>query len=95
MKQQIIFLIAFFCSGFCFAQNNTMPQQYSFAGNSSAVSVTNDSVAAGHLNLLSAPVANSPYKTSLIKDGLVITSAVGVTLLGYELIILRKGQNSE
>lgn len=28
----------------------------------------------------------SPYKTGLIKDGLVITGALGVTLLGYELI---------
>ncbi|MEP6583457.1 MAG: phosphatase PAP2 family protein [Ginsengibacter sp.] len=31
-------------------------------------------------------IANSPYKTSLVKDGLVLTGAVGVTLLGYELI---------
>lgn len=29
---------------------------------------------------------NSPYTTSLLKDGLAITGAVGVTLLGYTLI---------
>ncbi|MEP7252965.1 MAG: phosphatase PAP2 family protein [Ginsengibacter sp.] len=28
----------------------------------------------------------SPYKTSVLKDGLAIAGAVGVTLLGYELI---------
>jgi membrane-associated phospholipid phosphatase len=35
-------------------------------------------------------VTNSPYTTSLLKDGLVITGAVGVTLLGYELIKNKK-----
>ena len=35
-------------------------------------------------------VANSPYTTSLLKDGLVITGAVGITLLGYELIKNKK-----
>lgn len=30
--------------------------------------------------------ASSPYKTSFVKDGLAIAGAVGVTLLGYELI---------
>lgn len=90
MKQSIIFFVTFFCSGFCFAQNNTMAPQYTFAGNSSASIITNDSVAAIHLNLLSAPVATSPYKTSLIKDGLVITAAAGVTLLGYVLIKNKK-----
>ncbi len=31
-------------------------------------------------------VPGSPYKTSLLKDGLVITGAVGLNLLGYQLV---------
>ena len=36
--------------------------------------------------LYTSEASASPYKTSLIKDGLVIAAATGATLLGYELI---------
>jgi membrane-associated phospholipid phosphatase len=38
---------------------------------------------------------NSPYHTSFVKDGLVITAAAGVTLLGYNLIKNKKDLTSE
>jgi membrane-associated phospholipid phosphatase len=93
MKSIAIFCVAFLYFQFCFAQNNLLPYQYNFSGFTSLPIISIDSGIQVNLNPLYEPGAHSPspYKTGLIKDGLVITAATGVTLIGYELIKNKKG----
>src|SRR6476620_11576843 len=79
MKGYFIFCISFFYFQFCFAQKCISHYPNISAGGQSTSLRTN-------INALYQEGAPSPYKTTLIKDGLVITGAVGLTLIGYELI---------
>jgi len=95
MKLSIIFCVAFLCNQLCFAQN-TSPQ-YNFPGSTSLTFTPGDSAAGIQLNSLygQGSHAPSPYKTSLLTDGLAIAGAVGVTLLGYELIKNKRNLTNE
>jgi membrane-associated phospholipid phosphatase len=92
MKSIAFFCVAFFYFQFCFAQNNLLPYQYNFSSYSSLTLISADSGRQLHPNSLyeAGSHAPSPYKTGLIKDGLAITAATGVTLIGYELIKNKK-----
>ena len=90
MKRCIIFWAIFLYYQLCFAQHSLSPHQYTFSANPFAGPLAEPGNKA-NINSLYEGGSPSPYKTSLIKDGLVITAAVGVTLLGYELIKNKRG----
>ncbi len=85
MKQFIIFYAALLTCQFCFGQDSlsSSPQLFQ-SGSSSKVLIHNDS--SGSIRV----AAVSPYKTTFVTDALVITGAVGTTLLGYSLINNKK-----
>src|SRR6476661_5811910 len=86
MKGYFIFCISFFYFQFCFAQKSISHYPNISAGGQSTSLNTTDAGMRTNINSLYQEGAPSPYKTTLIKDGLVITGAVGLTLIGYELI---------
>jgi membrane-associated phospholipid phosphatase len=89
MKQLIIVIASFFYYQYCFSQNSIVQHHYT-PGNTFFPSAPFDSIASINNYSLKKERAPSPYKTSFTKDGLAITGAVGVTLLGYELIKNKK-----
>ncbi len=88
MKTIAIFCIMFFSSRPCAAQNSLFSYRYNSSGSPSLGHGFADSSAGIKSISLYGTGSHfaSPYTTSLIKDGLAITAATGVTLLGYELI---------
>lgn len=102
MKNYFAVLITFFCFQFSFAQKNAHDEID--VTSLKDISITTNTIenSTPHLLKLNEGViknpllkayqadANSPYKTALLKDGLIITGAFGVTLLGYELIKNKK-----
>lgn len=87
MKKHLIFCTALFYGTLCFAQNDSLMQRDTSQARVSMQANNFDPLQS--LNTNGFPVKTkppSPYKTSFLKDGLVITGAVGVTLLGYSLI---------
>lgn len=94
MKQGVILFLTFFCFQFCFSQDDSLSQYTISAGGSSPSFLIKPGFNKNSHTRNLAP-AESPYKTSFIKDGLVITGALGVTLLGYELIKNKKDLTNE
>ena len=110
MKKYFIFLTAFLCFQFSFAQQNTLDTTgFKSLKKIDVANITGENIKLHQLQLNDASIknqlvksfqthsnshqtsaGNSPYTASLLKDGLVITGAVGVTLLGYELIKNKK-----
>ena len=86
MKQCLILWVILFHYQLSSGQGIMFPHQHTFSGNpSSRFNLPYQSVRVNSDPLSQLP-SESPYKTSLIKDGLVIAAATGATLLGYELI---------
>jgi len=86
MKQCVIlWVILFYCQP-SRGQDIIFPHQHTFSGNPSPRFNPPYQSMRANSDALSQPLSESPYKTSLIKDGLVIAAATGATLLGYELI---------
>ncbi len=101
MESRILLFFTFFCLSlvescgqFCFAQNNGLSQHTISAMQFSQFSLT-DSESDKNFRSQNLSPAESVYKTSLIKDGLLIAGAVGGTLLGYELIKNKKDLTDE
>ncbi len=101
MKQGIILFFTFFCffliescGQFCFAQNNKL-SQHTISARASSQSFLTNPASAKNFRPENLSPAESPYKTSLAKDGLAIAGAVGGTLLGYELIKNKKDLTDE
>jgi membrane-associated phospholipid phosphatase len=95
MKHFSLLCIAFFLCGFLKAQNRNPKSP----PDSTNLITSFNIPGAGYIHLNSLPGntehAPSPYKTHLITDGVAITAAVGVTLLGYELIEHKKNLTPE
>lgn len=87
MKKLVFILMSLVCFNFSYGQNNTdsvsplqKPDSVSLSQNHPADSVVVKSVFECKSGI------SSPYHTSFVKDGLVITAAAGITALGYVLI---------
>jgi membrane-associated phospholipid phosphatase len=78
MKRLIILLPGIFYLGNVSAQNTPIAD--------SATELRSEHPLMINSNLPHAPVGVSPYKTSLVKDGITIAATVGATLVGYSLI---------
>lgn len=90
MKRYIIFFAGFFYYQLGLAQNSISLYQHTFPGDPRLNFIPADSGIRVNINSLNKTGSPSPYTTNLIKDGLVITAATGVTLPGYELIENKK-----
>lgn len=90
MKQSIIFCLSFFYFQLCFSQKNILKSPHLPATDSSLSWLSFAKEINENSYSLNEQFASSPYKTNFIKDGLVITGTLGVTLLGYELIKNKK-----
>lgn len=86
MKQNVIFFITFFSTQLSFSQNNILTTNHGFFY---------DSVNIKYQYASKSDAGISPYETNFVKDGLVITGAIGVTLIGYELIKNKKNLTPE
>lgn len=86
MKRYFILCVSFLYGGFCFAQNDTLTTSDNSTPGTTIQSNIVDTVAPAKTNVSRITSSNSPYTTHFVKDGLVITGAVGATLLGYSLI---------
>ncbi len=95
MKKPTFFSIAIFCFQLSFAQENfpyktelTTLKDFSIKGTDANENTPFYKQMSTPRNGNNSPEAGtgSPYKTTLLKDGLVITGAVGLNLLGYQLV---------
>ena len=87
MKKYLVMCTIFLYSGFCFAQNDSTSNTNVTVSDSAGAFNMQTGVnhaQSDHTSLITN--SNSPYTTKFVTDGLVITGAVGVTLLGYSLI---------
>ncbi len=83
MKRQLLFCIASFTIGSCLGQNNLLIRNDLSTGDFNTV--TNYLKKSINTLQVNATIP-SPYHTNFVNDGLVITGAIGITLIGYELI---------
>ena len=91
MKKIVIIFFSIFSNLFSVAQNNVASIRKAFNPQAIVFLQQYDHLSKRDFpDKLASPEVKSPYSTNLVKDGLIITGAAGITILGYELIKNKK-----